>query len=92
MWCDSDGVGVVSSVQDEARSSLLPVGFNVDGIVCGCSLCTLNGGRCDCSEQYWKQGKLSAWGDGMNVDVDVDADDLCDGALGNAKGRRRPSL
>ena len=88
---DPEGVSVASSVKDDVQPSSPPMGSVFDGVDCRRSLCTLNGRRWNSNGQY-EQGALSIWDDEMNVDVDVGTGDLCDGALGNAKGRHRPSL
>jgi len=59
----------VTNFEDGAWSSLSPVRFTFDGVVCGHSLCTLSGRRRDSSGELIVLGGLFVWGDEMRADA-----------------------
>ena len=91
MGCNPGGiVGVVSSLKDNARPCLLPVGSVSDGADCRRSLCALNDRRSNSSRELVVRGMLYVCGDGMNMEAV--ADDSFNGVLRRIKEGSCPSL
>jgi len=85
----SDG-GVVSSLKDDVRCGLSPVGPVFDGFVCGRLLCTWSGRHRDSNEQDAERGELSVWDDESGVDAYVDK--LFNVVLDKTKEEHRPDF
>ena len=93
MECNPGGVGGMSSVKDDGWSSLRTVGLAFDEVVCGHSLCMLNGKCCESNGQCRERGVLCTRDDGKDgdADVNVDADDLSIDILGKMKDGGSPN-
>ena len=90
MWCNSEGGDVVSSIKDDARPSLIPVGSVSDGVGCKCSLCTLNGRCPDPNGELEVRGVPSFW-DG-ETSMGAGADNLSNAVLGKTEEESRPDF
>jgi len=88
--CDPGSVGVASNLEGDMWSSLPPVGFNIEGIVCGRALC-MSGHRCsDSNGELGVRQELSFWD--SETSAGAGADNSSNGMLGKTKEENCPDF